>query len=221
MPDSNTEKLYRVRFKEDQLGPKDAIWKVLCKYFFQKYIPQDAAVLDIGAGYCEFINNIQCAKKYAIDLNNDTPKYADSDVKVFKCPSTALSPFEDASIDICFMSNFLEHLDNRKDILTTLAEVLRVLKAGGKILILHPNIRYLYKEYWDYFDHRIPLSDKSLVEVLQASGLVIDEVIGAFLPYTTKSRIPQLPWLVRLYLKFPLAWKVMGKQAFVCAIKPA
>ena len=26
-------------------------------------------VLDIGAGYCEFINNIQCAQKYAIDLN--------------------------------------------------------------------------------------------------------------------------------------------------------
>jgi hypothetical protein len=41
--------------------------------------------------------------------------------------------------------------------------------------------------------------------------------IPRFLPYTTKSRLPSGPALVRLYLKVPLAWRVLGAQAFVVA----
>ena len=219
MATDNIKRLYRARFEEEHLPEKNAIWKVLCEYFFQKYIAVDSTVLDIGAGYCEFINNIRCGTKYAIDLNDDTAGYAATDVKVFKCPSTDLSAFEDSTVDVCFMSNFLEHLETRQDIVKTLGEVLRVLKPGGKVLILQPNIRYLYREYWDYFDHHIPLSDKSLVEILQASGFTVDNVIDRFLPYTTKSSIPKSPWLVKLYIKMPFAWKIMGKQAFICAKK--
>jgi ubiquinone/menaquinone biosynthesis C-methylase UbiE len=154
-------------------------------------------------------------------LSDDTPEFATAGVKVIKGMSTDLSSFKDASIDVCFMSNFLEHLHFRQDIMVTLSEVFRVLKPGGKILILQPNIRYLYKEYWDFFDHHIPLSDKSLVEALQIAGFSIAEVIDRFLPYTTKSKIPQSRWLVRLYLKVPFVWKIIGKQAFVCGVKTA
>jgi ubiquinone/menaquinone biosynthesis C-methylase UbiE len=215
----NLEELYRRRFEEEKLPQKNAIWKVLCNDFFQKYIRNNSTVLDIGAGYCEFINNIQCAKKYAVDLNEDTTRFASPDVKVFKCPSTDLSVFADASIDISFLSNFFEHLKSREDILITLSEVFRILKPGGGVLILQPNIRYLYKEYWDYFDHQIPLSDKSLTEALQITGFTIEKIIDRFLPYTTRSRIPQKPWLVKFYLKMPFIWKVMGKQAFIYGTK--
>lgn len=215
----NLEELYRARFEKEKLPQKNAVWKVLCNHFFQKYIPEDSAVLDVGAGYCEFINNIQCAKKYAIDLNEDTLKFANPDVKVFKCPSTDLSVFADASIDVSFVSNFLEHLKAREDILRTLSEVFRILKPAGGILILQPNIRYLYRQYWDYFDHQIPLSDKSLTEALQIAGFTVEKVIDRFLPYTTKSRIPKSPWLVKLYLKMPFVWKIIGKQAFIYGTK--
>ena len=208
-------KLYKSRFNELERQGKNDIWKVLCSSFFQKYIPKDSTILDIGAGYCEFINNIQCSVKYAVDLNEDTSHFANSDVKVFNCPSTALSFLPDVSVDICFMSNFLEHLKTKEEIIETLIEIFRVLKVNGKIMILQPNIRYLYKQYWDFFDHHIPLSDESLVEALQMSGFTVEQVLPKFLPYTTKGKIPKHPLLVKIYLKIPIVWKIMGKQAFI------
>ena len=86
-------------------------------------------------------------------------------------------------------------------------------------MILQPNMRYLYREYWDFFDHNIPLSERSLAEVLEMVGFRIEQVLPKFLPYTTKSKIPQNPFLVKIYLKIPLAWKIIGKQMFILAKK--
>jgi len=94
-----------------------------------------------------------------------------------------------------------------------------VFLNGGVILILQPNIKFAYKEYWDFFDHNVPLSDKSLVEALGIAGFEVDKVIPAFLPYTTKSRLPQWELLVRIYLKIPFIWRILGKQVFVIGRK--
>lgn len=213
------DKIYRRRFNEYECEQKDKIWKVLCPHFFQQFVPEDGVVLDLGAGYCEFINNIQCKKKYAVDLNDDTPTFANPDVTVTSCYSTELDFLEDDSIDLAFMSNFLEHLKTKKEVLDTFTELRRVLKVGGKIMILQPNIRYLYMEYWDFFDHHVPLTEKSIAEGLEVTGFTVEKSIAKFLPFTTKSKIPKHPLLVRAYLMFPPIWQVMGKQAFVLARK--
>ncbi|HIB42914.1 MAG TPA: class I SAM-dependent methyltransferase [Nitrospina sp.] len=218
--DQRLNKIYRRRFNNYECEQKNKIWEVLCPYFFQKFIPKDAAVLDIGAGYCEFINNIQCGEKYAVDLNEDTPFFANPDVKVIGALSTDLSFFSKNSIDRVFMSNFLEHLRTKQEVLQTFEEIYRVLKVGGKVITLHPNIRYLYMEYWDYFDHHVPLTDKSIAEGLEVVGFKVELSIDRFLPFTTKSKIPKHPILVRFYLMFPLIWRFMGKQTFVVAEKP-
>jgi hypothetical protein len=59
------ERLYRNRFGQKEIQQKEKVWKVLCHVFFQKVIPEESVVLDIGAGYCEFINHIKCKKKFA------------------------------------------------------------------------------------------------------------------------------------------------------------
>ena len=41
-----------------------------------------------------------------------------------------------------------------------------------------------------------------------------------FLPYTTRSAIPQSPWLVRLYLAVRPVWWIMGQQTWFVARKP-
>jgi len=46
----------------------------------------------------------------------------------------------------------------------------------------------------------------------------IEEMIPQFLPYTTKSRLPQAPWLIRLYLRVSVAWPLLGKQLF-CVVR--
>ncbi|HSX61389.1 MAG TPA: methyltransferase domain-containing protein [Tahibacter sp.] len=213
------DKLYNQRFPEAALAQKHAIWKVLCRDFFSRYVKTTDTVVDIGAGYCEFINNIQAGKKIAVDLNPDVRRFASPDVRVINESCTAIRELDSDSVDVVFMSNFLEHLPSKDLVLDTFRESQRILRKGGRVMVLQPNIRYLPGEYWDYFDHHTPLTERSLVEGLQLAGLEPTTVIAKFLPYTTKSRLPQAPWLVQLYLKVPLAWHVLGKQAFVVAEK--
>ena len=58
----NLDKLYQQRFPDSDLAAKNAIWKVLCADFFQRHVERTDVVADFGAGYCEFINNIDCAR---------------------------------------------------------------------------------------------------------------------------------------------------------------
>jgi predicted SAM-dependent methyltransferase len=176
-------------------------------------------VVDIGAGYCEFINNIRCGLKYAVDLNEDTQKFANSDVSVFRLKSSNLVKFHDTSVDVVFMSNFLEHLKNKDEVNATLSEINRILKKGGRLLIIQPNIKYTYKEYWDFYDHQIPFSHLSLSEALINHNFEIVESIPKFLPFTTKGRLPKSTFLLRVYLKVPLLHKLYGKQMFIIARK--
>jgi hypothetical protein len=50
-----------------------------------------------------------------------------------------------------------------------------------------------------------------------ATGFDVVTNIPRFLPYSTKSRLPSGPALVKLYLRVPLAWRVLGAQAFLVA----
>jgi len=86
-------------------------------------------------------------------------------------------------------------------------------------MILGPNIRYTYREYWDFFDHNIPLSDKSLAEALQLVGFEVEKVLSRFLPYTTKNNTPKWPFLIHAYLLLPIAWKILGRQMFIIGKK--
>ena len=215
----NLDVLYQGRFSEKEVEDKSRIWVILCKHFFQEYVSSDDTVLDLGAGYCDFINNIRCRKKIAVDLNDDTPLLAHTDVTVQQTSSTNLSFLADDSVDVVFTSNFLEHLRTKEEALKTFNEVHRILKSGGLFLVLQPNIRHVGFEYWDFFDHHIALTEKSLIEGLLIKEFKIRRVISKFLPFTTKSKIPQHPFLVWLYLKMPLIWRIMGKQSFVVAEK--
>lgn len=212
--------LYRVRFDPAEKAAKDKLWKIICTHL-QRWFPENGTVLDLGAGYCEFINNIKAARKVAVDMNPDTVTCAGPDVQVINAPVVPLPSMQTGSIDAAFVSNLLEHLANKAQVMELLREVLRVLKPGGRIVILMPNIRFAYREYWDFFDHQVPLTEKAVVEACTMAGYRPLKVIPAFLPYTTKSRFPQWGILVRLYLAVPLLWRFFGKQALVVAEKKA
>ncbi|MCX9083174.1 MAG: hypothetical protein OIN87_00035 [Candidatus Methanoperedens sp.] len=55
---NDLREMYRRRFGDD-IEFRAKLWAMLCNNFFQKYIPENSVVLDVGAGYCEFINNIK------------------------------------------------------------------------------------------------------------------------------------------------------------------
>jgi len=217
MDNFNLNKIYQRRFNAD-IEFRKKMWWILCNDFFQKYIPIDAVVVEVGAGYCEFINNIKAKRKLVLDLNPDVKKFANNDVEVFLSSSTNMVQIKDNSCDVAFTSNFFEHL-SKEEIVKTIKEIYRVLKAGGRLLILQPNIRFCYKDYWNFFDHITPLDDKSLTEVLETNGFKVIECKPKFLPYTTKSKLPKAIFLIKLYLRIPVLHYIFGKQAFICAQK--
>ncbi len=192
------------------------MWQVLCTDFFQKWVLPGAVVLDLAAGHCEFVNNIRAGRKIAVDLNPDVQTLANSDVETHVLRSDALTAIEDGSIDVVFISNFFEHI-TRDVILATLAEVRRVLMSGGRLLLLQPNVRYCARNFWQFFDHITPIDDRALEEAFALTGFDVVTSIPRFLPYSTKSKLPTGPALVRLYLRAPLLWRVFGAQTFMVA----
>jgi SAM-dependent methyltransferase len=211
----DVQSLYERRFV-DTLAFRRQMWDVLCREFFQRHVPTGATVVEIGAGYCEFINHIRAARKFAVDLNPDTRTHAGADVTVITSSTSCIESLADGMADVVFASNFLEHL-TREDILATLREVRRLLKPEGRFLVLQPNIRYCKEDYWQFFDHITPLCERSLTEALELTGFRVPYVLGRFLPFTTQGRLPNSILLLKLYLRLRPAWRIFGQQSFFIA----
>ncbi|MEK6967387.1 MAG: class I SAM-dependent methyltransferase [Nanoarchaeota archaeon] len=209
--------MYRRRFNGDEKFRKE-MYAVICKDFLQKFVAKNSVVLDVAAGHCEFINAIEAKQKIALDLNPDVRLYASKDVKCIVSSSSVMNGIKTNSVDVVYCSNFFEHI-SKAEITKTIKRMHKVLKKNGQVLIIQPNIRYCYKDYWMFFDHITPLDDRSTSEALELNGFSIIKVIPQFLPYTTKSILPKSALLVSIYLKIPLLWKIFGGQAFIIAKK--
>ena len=102
---------------------------------------------------------------------------------------------------------------------SVLKEAYRVLRDGGKIIIMQPNYAVVKERFYDFADHRLPLTELGMAEALESNGFRIDQLRKRFLPYTTKSRYPAWPILVKMYLKIPIAHYFMGGQMFIIGVK--
>ncbi len=194
------------------------VWQVLIRHFFQKFVPADGAVLDLGCGYGEFINQVSCGQKFGMDLNPATAELLAPEVSFIEQDCSEPWPLADETLDVVFTSNFFEHLPNKETLGLTLEQAQRCLKPGGRLIALGPNIKYLPGAYWDFWDHYLPLTEQSLSEGLRNRGFEIETVLPRFLPYTMVNAPEYPPALLRLYLALPVAWRVLGRQFLVTAI---
>lgn len=214
------KEVYELRFDERDRQTKDAIWRELGR-FFQRYIAADARVIDIACDAGYFIRNIQARERWATDIRN-VEATLPRDVRFVRASGLELDQVvPNDYFDLAFFSNYLEHLPSTEAVLEQLRVAFALLKPGGRVLILQPNIRLVGGAYWDFIDHQTALTEKSLAEAAHMAGFRTKQVIARFLPYTTKSRFPQAPAFVRAYLSFPPAWLLLGKQTLYLGEKPA
>lgn len=205
------DQVYRERFSD--VEKRKVLWKILTEEFFQKYVSKNDIVLDVPCGYGEFINSVKCKKKFAVDINKDAKAYLNKDITFLLDNSTKMS-LKDKSIDKIFVSNFFEHLTH-DDIEKTIREFRRILRPGGQVMVLQPNIRFCSKDYWMFFDHITPVDDRALEEAFVALGFSLKKRVLKFLPFTTRSRYPAKALFVKIYLRVPLIWRILGKQTFL------
>lgn len=198
---------YETRYTFDDGRAK--VWKAIAEYL-QSFVKKDSdCVLDVGAGYCDFINNIKAHEKLAVDMSASGSQFCHEDVR-FHCASVNdLSVLQSNSVDVLFSSNLLEHLDDL-ELFSAIKEFQRVVKQGGRIILMQPNFRYAYKEYFDDYTHKKIFTHISLRDFFQANGFQAIKIYPKFLPFSLKSRLPRSYILTKLYLYSP--FKPMAKQ---------
>lgn len=211
---------YRLRFEAGHAARQE-VWRVLVDAWFGRYVEGARAVLDLGCGWGAFVNQVDVPVRYGLDLNPDAGRHLDPGVRLLAQSASDPWPVADGELDLVFTSNFLEHMADRAAVLAALDEACRCLRPGGRIVCLGPDIRYAGGAYWDFFDHVVPLTARSLTEALELSGFRPVEVVDRFLPFTLAGRRAPAAWLIRGYLRLRPAWRVLGKQFLVVAERPA
>jgi len=211
------QRTYSARFA-GKTDYRAKVWRVLAPYFGQ-WFPASGTVLDLGAGYCEFVNHTEVRVKYAMDLNPEIHKRAAQGVFVIQQDCADPWPLESEQLDAVFTSNFLEHLPNKEAVSTVLSNAHRCLKPGGRFIAMGPNIKYVPGAYWDFFDHYVELTELSLAEALSNCGFEIEWCVARFLPYTMSQGRQYPIWMLQLYLTMPAVWPIFGKQFLVVGRK--
>ena len=216
--DSDLQRIYAQRFSAN-LEYRKSVWRILVGDFFQNLIPKNSAVLDLGCGYGEFINQVEASRKFGMDLNPDSPQFLASEVQFLAQDCSQPWQIENSSLDVVFTSNFFEHLPDKAALGRTLDEIRRCLKSGGRLVAMGPNIKCTGGAYWDFWDHYLPLTEQSLGEALENRGFQIKKRLPSFLPYTMAGKKPVSSLLIKAYLRLPVFWKYFGKQFLLVADK--
>lgn len=210
------QSIYDRRFSS-MLAYRNQVWEILTTQFFQRYVKPGDAVLDLGCGYGEFINHVKCRSRWGMDLNPRAPEFLKPEVNFIEQDCSHPWALPPQSLDVVFTSNFFEHLPDKLALRQTLQNAHRCLKPGGRLIAMGPNIKFVPGAYWDFWDHFLCLTERSLGEGLSNNGYQVVQSVPRFLPYSMVES-PRYPLgFLRLYLATPILWRFWGRQFLVVA----
>ena len=180
------------------------VWSEVADYL-APWMPPDGAILEIGAGYCDWINAVKGRRRVAVDLWPALPTHAAAGVEtvVTDLAARGLSEVGGGPFDVVLASNVLEHFEPDRAA-ALVGEVGGRLREGGRFIVIQPNFRYAYRRYFDDYTHRSVFTHVSLAALLRSRGFDVERSEPRFLPYSMQERRwPIARWLVRAYLRSP------------------
>ena len=208
--------LYDARFDEREVSANDAVWREIVAYL-QRFIDPEAPILDLACDRGHFIRWVRGTERWATDIRDMRAALPD-DIRFVQASGLDLTTvIPNGYFGTVFMSNYLEHLETSDAVVDQLRVVRQLLRPGGRAIVLQPNIRLVGPRYWDFIDHKVALTERSLLEAAELAQLHTVELVTSFLPYSTKGRLPTDARLVRAYLRFRPAWWLLGRQTLLVA----
>jgi SAM-dependent methyltransferase len=184
------------------LDGRAGIWREIARHVL-KDAPGAQAVVELGAGYCDFINQVPAQTRIAFDMNPDMARFAGPGVDLRVGDCRGLPGLDDGVVDLLFASNFLEHF-TMEEAAVLLRDAHRVLRPKGRIALIQPNYLRCPKHYWDDPTHKTAFDHRNLPDLLTRTGFRMLRMVPGLLPFSMKSRLPKIPLLVRWYLRSPI-----------------
>jgi SAM-dependent methyltransferase len=209
------QEYFETRLKRDPNEKK--VWNAIVDHLHRTVLPKKVGVsLDIGCGYGDFSRFIKAERRIALD-QGDLSQQQDQGVEFFQCDVAQLKEKISGGVDLAFASNLLEHLE-RDQGHTFIEEVKEILNPGGLLVLLQPNFRFCYKNYFDDYTHVTIYTDEGLSGMLQSHGFELMSVKPRYLPFSMRDGLlPKTYGLTRLYLE--LGSPILGAQMLLVAKK--
>jgi 2-polyprenyl-3-methyl-5-hydroxy-6-metoxy-1,4-benzoquinol methylase len=167
---------YRQRVKslpirEVRLSKESAAANFLVN-LISKFTPNNQlTLLDFGAG--DFVLTEQLNEKlvttYGVDID-------DLDMR------TGKTKFGDETFDVVLLMSIIEHLTDPSNLMN---ETKRILKKDGILIMVTPNWKYSYKNFYDDLTHIKPYTPSSLSFTLQ----MFDFQVRAVMPWSPRKNL--------------------------------
>ena len=184
------------------LAARRAVWREIVRYV-RRDAGEVSTLVELGAGFCDFVNQFPAKKKIVYDLNPEMKSAAAADVDWVLGDARQIAELPDGSVDLVFASNFLEHLEG--DAVDELLEAVHAaLRPGGRLMLIQPNHRRCAEHYFDDPTHVTVFDDRNIGPWLERAGFRIRRLVPGLLPFSMKSGAPKWPLLVRAYLNSPI-----------------
>jgi SAM-dependent methyltransferase len=151
-------------------------------------------VLDFGCGKGEYITAFRQLKLKVVGVDSRVetqPGYHKCDIEKEHLP------FVDNTFDVIFSKSTIEHIHNPDHLFN---ELYRVLKPGGKVILMTPDWETNYKEFYIDYSHVTPYTRKSLREALLIFGFK-NVNVEQFYQLPLLWRCPHLKFLAALTRK--------------------
>jgi SAM-dependent methyltransferase len=134
---------------------------------FAASLPAGARVLDAGAGEAQYAELFQQHRYIGVDLGIGDEAWAYDQLNAIA--ALEYLPFSDGSFDGCLNVVTLEHV---RDPARVLGEIARVLRPGGRLLLITPLEWEEHQQPYDFYRY----TRYGVEYLLTSSGLAIDKL---------------------------------------------
>lgn len=189
----------------EEIRPKTGYPNDLAGYLIKMFgISQKNLLVDVGCGRGDFMIAFKNHGLKVEGLDNSdfsVSELAKNGITVHKINiATARWPLAENSADIVFSKSVLEHLHNPEHFMN---EAYRILKPGGRIIIMTPDWEKVMNIFYDDHTHVQPYTIRSLKKLLLMTGFreVLSERFYQLPVYWRHPRLSTVSKILHTFLK--------------------